>query len=210
MPDEAIVLHLEELPGDCARRAALLTSTKARLSDLRRLDERIAGRLDALRLAGRDDAVEAALRALATPTPLPEPSLTACGADSIPGLLAAIAGTDPTTAIAAGAILERMLGVSIASDHLWSPPCDDDFDAAFAVATPLPDPALARAAWDEARPRLGEAKRIAGGQDLDGEIDEDELDLLTLSELANERGEAEEFRRFPAILAEPSADGDRF
>jgi hypothetical protein len=207
MLDQAIALHVEELPGELDRRAALLRSPRARLSDLRRLDERIAGRLDALRLAGMHEVVDAALHTLAAPPPSSDEPVP--GADAVPPLLAAIAGDDPVAAIAAGLVFERMLGVSIASERLWSPPCDDDFEAAFVVAMPLPDPALAQVAWDEARPRLEQAKRIAGGQDLDGEIDEEELDLLTLRQLAAEHGDSG-FGCFTATLAEPLADGERF
>jgi hypothetical protein len=59
--------HHEELPGECARRAALLRSSRATVADLRALDERFAGRLDGLALARFEPDV--ALQPLATTDP---------------------------------------------------------------------------------------------------------------------------------------------
>jgi hypothetical protein len=236
---DAIAEHLEELPGEWARRGELLRSPRAYLRDLRRLDERIAGRLDALRLAdvpapatppdedppGSDlvtraalagpDDVEAILARCAEPALGPErfAALASLGSPrGVPRLLAAMADNDhPADAVAAGAAFARLIGERADSDLLWTPPRADEFDAAFVVAVPLPDAAAARAAWDEARPRLEHATRIAGGQDLAGEIDADELDLLTLREIAlRAGGEAlAAHARFTAALVEPLADGER-
>jgi hypothetical protein len=194
--------HLEELPDDCERRLALLASDRARLADLRRLDERIAGRIDALRLAGRVEAADAALARLAES---PAHAIASpLGAQDVPGLLAAIAGNDPAVAIAAGIALERLLGVELAGEKSWTSPTADEFDAGFSVPVPLPDPERARAAWAEAEPRLRTARRIAGGQDLDGTFDVEELDLLTLREVRRE------LLAFSTMLAVPYADAQRF
>ena len=71
----------------------------------------------------------------------------------------------------AGLAFTRITGVDVSSLEIATlppeePTGDAEFDAAFAREEPLPDPARARTAWAELRPRVGKAVRLCRGVDV--------------------------------------------
>lgn len=78
----------------------------------------------------------------------------------IPLLISMIESADQTDAYHAGVAFLRMTGEDIDSERIGEV---DDVDADEPLEAYLPDPALAKAAWQQLSPQLGSAKRIANG-----------------------------------------------
>jgi uncharacterized protein (TIGR02270 family) len=80
---------------------------------------------------------------------------------------------DPEAGAAAGAAFARVTGKNVESDHRakvppGGGPPPDDFDAEFQEEVTLPDYPAAYRHWQEVKPRLGQAGRLAKGFDVAG------------------------------------------
>ena len=185
------------------------------------------GPLDALRLLaeladagdGADaERVAAVAVAAATAAPGARPAHVALlgtlgSPEAVPWLVARTADADPRTAAAAGRAFARLTGVAVDRPDAYVPlPGDlDPFDAEFADAVPLPDPARAAAVWAGFPATLREAPRLAAGVDVSGPPDAAGLEAVDLDARrawcmrARFRGR---WAGTPAALGRLTGDGD--
>src|SRR5205085_458899 len=92
---------------------------------------------------------------------------------------------DPAAAAAAGAAFGRMLGVAVESGtRATVPPPNgkepDDFEAEFLDEVQLPDVPKARQHWEQVKPQLAQASRVAHGIDVSAGITRETFGLLDM------------------------------
>jgi uncharacterized protein (TIGR02270 family) len=166
------------------RRDAIWAAVSARVPGILLLARKVAENTDpeqldlyrVLAVLGREDERQR-IETLAASTKLEKPDdrLSLLGAYGWPGhvemLIERMAPSDPEVAVAAGAAFMRVTGIDVSSLEMATLPPDEptgdaELDAAFAREEPLPDPARARKAWGELRPRVANAVRISRGADV--------------------------------------------
>ena len=91
----------------------------------------------------------------------------------IPLLMTLLESSDPTTAYFAGAAFSRMTGIEIDSERSAEV---EDPHSDVPLEIRLPDPALAKSAWQERAAEFGSAKRIANGRIVESILDSAQLE----------------------------------
>jgi uncharacterized protein (TIGR02270 family) len=100
-------------------------------------------------------------------------------------LLGEMESSDPAAAAGAGAAFSKMLGVAVESGKRATvPPPNgqqpDAFEAEFVDEVHLPDVPRARQHWENVKPRLAQASRVAHGVDVSGGITREAFALLDM------------------------------
>ena len=187
------------------RREAIWAAVSARVLGIMLLARRFAESPDpahldlycVLAVLGRPED-RALIETLAASAALgtPDDRLSLIGAYGWPGhvemLIDRMSPSDPETAVAASRAFTRITGVDVSSLAMATlppeePTGDADLDAAFAREEPLPDPARARTAWAQLRPRIGNAVRLCRGSDVSRGASSEHLtgvDLASRSDMA--------------------------
>ncbi|HEY2852330.1 MAG TPA: hypothetical protein VGJ18_05755, partial [Gemmatimonadaceae bacterium] len=100
-------------------------------------------------------------------------------------LLKEMESEDPAAAAGAAAAFGRMLGVAVESGRRATiPPADgtapDEFEAEFLDEVRLPDLPRARGQWEQLRPKLASASRVARGIDVSAGLTRETFALLDM------------------------------
>lgn len=100
-------------------------------------------------------------------------------------LINEMSNADPAAAVAAGAAFFKMTGRDVESNTRVKIPLDgkppaDEFEAEFQDEVFLPDPELARKAWQELAPTLAHSPRICRGMDVSQPLPREQFALLDM------------------------------
>jgi hypothetical protein len=126
----------------------------------------------------------------------------------VDALLAAMLGSDPECAAAAGAAFTKITGADVRSGKRAEVPAagESEFDKEFRETVALPDPERARKHWQSVGAGLASASRVCRGFVMAGGVDRAVLDRLDMES----RWEALFRARFEGAWNGRAADVERF
>jgi hypothetical protein len=126
----------------------------------------------------------------------------------VDALLAAMQGSDPECAAAAGAAFTKITGADVRSGKRAEVPAagESEFDKEFREAVALPDPERARKHWQSVGANFASATRVCRGFVMAGGVDRAVLDRFDMES----RWEALFRARFEGVWNGKAADVERF